>query len=110
MVTVSLCFCHSSFQHRFVLNRIECDVSCKILQLRLASLNQNGNPQTPTRFGHQFDNLEHVLASATNLRYKLGRWLDWLPGIDASYIRTKAERSIQLVSQDKECCSSKESE
>ena len=33
-----------------------------------------------------------------------------MPGIDASYIRTKAERSIQLVSQDKECCSSEESE
>ena len=31
-------------------------------------------------------------------------------GIDASYIRTKAERSIQLVSQDKECCSSEERE
>ena len=28
----------------------------------------------------------------------------------ASYIRTKAERRIQLVSQDKECCSSEESE
>ena len=40
----------------------------------------------------------------------LGRWLDWLPSIDASYIRTKAERSIQLVSQDKECCSSEVSE
>ena len=64
------------------------------------------------RFGHLFDNSEHVLASATNPRYsyKLGRWLDWLPSIDASYIRTKTERSIQLVSQDKECCSSEESE
>ena len=36
--------------------------------------------------------------------------MDWLPGIDASHIRTKAERSIQLVSQDKECCISEESE
>ena len=33
-----------------------------------------------------------------------------MPVIDASHIRTKAERSIQLVSQDKECCSSEESE
>ena len=33
-----------------------------------------------------------------------------MPGIDASHIRTKAERSIQLVSQDKECCSREESE
>ena len=33
-----------------------------------------------------------------------------MPVIDASYIRTKAERSIQLVSQDKECCSSEGSE
>ena len=33
-----------------------------------------------------------------------------MPGIDASYIRTGAKRSIQLVSQDKECCSSEESE
>ena len=39
-----------------------------------------------------FDNSEHVLASATNPRYKLGRWLDWLPGIDTSYVKKFLEQ------------------
>ena len=74
-------------------------------------LRRNAKSLAICRFGHLFEKLEHVLASATNPRYKLGRWLDWLPGIDATHIRTKAKRHLQLIAPEFDNgCSSEESE
>ena len=74
-------------------------------------LRQIAKSLTICRFGHLFEKLDHVLASATNPRYKLGRWLDWLRGIDATHIRTMAKIHIQLIAQEFDNgCSSEESE
>lgn len=46
------------------------------------------------RFGNLFEDFECVLAAATNPKYKLSRWVDWLPGVDGEKLRNRTKQHL----------------
>ena len=54
------------------------------------------------RFGHLFKDFECVLASATHPRYKLARWVDWLPGVNAERLRYRSKEYLINIIKESE--------
>ena len=54
------------------------------------------------RFHHLFEDFECVLVSATHPRYKLARWVDWLPGVNGERLRYRTEEYlINIIKENK---------